>query len=103
MKIKEIGELLQDFLIFFKTIQRPPDGAFIAVEFYFGFQYCLVFADAAGLHLGIYPQVNFAVQKNLIGNKPGLIHGRKYTIVKKGVCNFDIHKYITELVLGMSR
>lgn len=65
-----------------KTIQRPPYRTLILAKFYLGFQHSLVFSDIANLHLGVDPKVNFTVSENFSGNKPRLVHGRKYAIVK---------------------
>jgi hypothetical protein len=75
-----------------KTIHCAPYGAFVFFKFYFGFQYCLIFGDAAGLYLGGYPQVDLAVGEYFGGDKTGFVHGRKYALVEKCVCCLDIHK-----------
>jgi len=77
--------------LFRKAIQRPPDGTLIFAKFNFGLQYRLVFADAACLHLGINPQVNFAIGKYFGSDETGLIHGRKYAFIKQRVGKLNVH------------
>lgn len=77
--------------LFRKAIERPPYGAFVFSELELGLQYSLVFTDAAYLHLGVYPQINFAIGKNLGGDETGFIHGRKYAFIKQRVGKLNIH------------
>jgi len=88
-------------LVILKTIQRPPYGSFILIKFTNRFFGCLAFGDAACLQLRLYPEVDLAVKKNLIGNKASLIHFGKYAIVKKCVGEFDVHFNINKVRYGL--